>query len=834
MIVISRKTLDLLLLTAVSLLLAFGFSGCEEKGTDLPKEEPEEDVYEDIEVVDGKVRFYLSEEAGSAREKMGTPERRWLSSTVTVNGVKYKISFDEKSRPYVDVSADPGSTYNANIVTSESGKWYDESVYSDVRIPYSQFYEKTAADLASYPMYGSYRKETGNKMVFKDAFAVLDIALTGSEKISSVKVSAGEDPVAGLAVFFPTDGCFKLKEGTGFAVLNCTDNGQYVALDESVAAHFYIMMAPGNYKELDITISDSGHREMVHTIENANLSAEEITTVTLAYSPDDDLLFCERFDNFVWGGDIMLGQEGTGYAPTADRILIDTATDRTGYEDSFQEVPFDNPGSAFIQSNVWDEVSGMTVATSHLMSESYVASRNIGDYSYMFRCQEYQGYIACGAGNSGRGILQTGSLSRIDGFCGITVKFDFCYQYGSTDLLEFMVVNGGTIESVKINGNDVSMTADNSSYIGASGKFIIEKDKVILPSGNDAVKEWQHAEISVKNATDGTMLNWEGCDAGNGVHGFYIDNIEVRQTGKAEQSGNLRVLYWNIQNGMWADQADNYENFVAWVKRYDPDVCIWCESATIYKDNTSSGEAESNRFLPNGWASLAARYGHSYSAVGGWRDNFPQTVTSKYPIETILKITDTDESGKPVSHGAAIQQVNVRGQIINLVTLHTWPQAYSFGVTGAAEQEQSAANNGGDRYREFEIMYICEKTVNDPAYASCKDWIMAGDFNSRSRLDNWYYGYPDGDTRLLVHNHILDNTDLKDVIAERYPGQFISTTGGNARIDYVYTSPSMYDRITNSMVLMDKWTTIKQSPYVSSFRDPSDHRPILVDFQLEK
>ena len=39
---------------------------------------------------------------------------------------------------------------------------------------------------------------------------------------------------------------------------------------------------------------------------------------------------------------------------------------------------------------------------------------------------------------------------------------------------------------------------------------------------------------------------------------------------------NLRLLYWNIQNGMWSDQANNYNNFVAWVKKYDPDICVWC------------------------------------------------------------------------------------------------------------------------------------------------------------------------------------------------------------------------------------------------------------------
>ena len=111
---------------------------------------------------------------------------------------------------------------------------------------------------------------------------------------------------------------------------------------------------------------------------------------------------------------------------------------------------------------------------------------------------------------------------------------------------------------------------------------------------------------------------------------------------------------------------------------------------------------------------------------------------------------------------------------------------------------------------------------------------MMGDFNSRSRADNWYYGYPENDTRLLVHNHILDHTDLKDIIAERYPGSFISSTYGNARIDYMYASPSMNARIVNALTVMDKWTTATQSPYVSNFYDPSDHRPILADFELKQ
>ena len=36
----------------------------------------------------------------------------------------------------------------------------------------------------------------------------------------------------------------------------------------------------------------------------------------------------------------------------------------------------------------------------------------------------------------------------------------------------------------------------------------------------------------------------------------------------------VNILVWNIQNGMWSDQGNNYDNFVAWVKGNDPDICI--------------------------------------------------------------------------------------------------------------------------------------------------------------------------------------------------------------------------------------------------------------------
>ena len=48
---------------------------------------------------------------------------------------------------------------------------------------------------------------------------------------------------------------------------------------------------------------------------------------------------------------------------------------------------------------------------------------------------------------------------------------------------------------------------------------------------------------------------------------------------KSEKKETLRVLYWNIQNGMWAGQPEKYESFVEWIRAQDPDICIFAEAA---------------------------------------------------------------------------------------------------------------------------------------------------------------------------------------------------------------------------------------------------------------
>ncbi|MBO4670655.1 MAG: metal-dependent hydrolase [Bacteroidales bacterium] len=791
-----------------------------------------------ISVVDGKVRFYAEADEASfaVRGAMGLPADDFTGCKLNVNGTDYILQPDSDGNWYADVEAMSNETYNAVLVTRYSGQWYGSSAYKDLAVPFSQFWSGTKTSFKNYPRYASYSAATGNVLTFKDAVAVLELKVKGSGSLSSVKVqSPAGEIIAGKAVYYPSKGSLQMTEGVDFAVVNCTENGNFVPLSPEGTSVAFVLAPSSLRSGLEVTVCSSDHRMMRTSVTPGALTAGSVLTQTIDFSPEPDLVWYEGFDNCVWGGNIMGGEKTKAYSPDGAAMGTTGGSTRDGYSGAYTPVACTNPGTGFIQSNTWSEVSGKRVGTSHVMSDSYVASRAFTDWRYLFRCQEYQGVLAVGSGegNKARGVMQTPPITNVSGLADISVEFKFCFQDGAGDNILLQLVNAGHITSLKVDGKDA---ATSFPYVGSVSQAGIDRKTVTIPASALEPKTWHTATLTATNATDGTMLYFAGSDPNSAtVHGFYLDDITVRRIADNVRKGNLRLLYWNIQNGMWADQWNNYDNFVAFVKKYDPDICVWCEAASIYKDYTNSAQSSSLRFLPSGWASIAARYGHNYSALGGHRDNYPQEITSRYPINTLFKITNTDTTEKPVTHGAALHQVNVNGRILHFVTCHMWPQSYGFNVA-SAKRDESTAKHEGDYYRQFEMEYIVSRTVNAAAYSGVSDWILLGDLNSRSRLDNWYLGYPDDDTRLLTQDVVLNKTALKDVIREWYPApaNYLSSTAGSARIDYVYASAPLMDQVVNALIIGDKWVDQVPSVYVPSYYDPSDHRPILIDFDLSK
>ena len=790
-----------------------------------------EEQYEDIKVVDGKVRFYLKEKENSTRTATNMTARDWAKSTVEMNGKSYNVelSDEETPRPYIEVPA--ADKYEAVLLTSNSDKWYGATPKSDIKLPYSQFYHTAISNIKAFPMYASYTKENGNKLVFNDGFAMIYVRLKGTAQITSVKV---DSPTKGIAGYSSVNSKneFVIKRGMDFAVLNCTNEGKNVQLSSSKYTNFRVMVTPGTYsKGLKITICDASHKAVFINTEALTLAAGDLYAVEMDYAPDEDLVYYEGYDNMVWGGDVMKGSEGYGFAPTADAVTIDSGAELTGYEESFAEVAYNNAGTGYIQSNTWSDVVGKSVGQSHRMSDSYIASRNLADEIYLFRTQEYPGYIAISSANSGRGLFTSTNTPHTKSIGRVKYTIQMAVQSGFTGNLQLKIENGGIIESAKVNGKEVD--ASYISYLSASA-IINHVEKLIpAPSSATAKNEWSTVELEVEGATDGSRIYLADELTTAGVHGIYVNSIEARQMYEWEKKeGTLRVMQWNILYGMWQDQHNNYDNFVKWVKKYDPDICIWCESETISADQSTS--AATNKYLPNGWSILCGRYGHAYAAVGGDHDNFPQTVTSKYPIKTVKRFTETDVPGKPISHGAGHFQIEVEGKKINIVAMHLWPQTYGYGVTGTAAQEESIAKGEGHYFREFEMQYLIDQTVNNANYASEEYWIFGGDTNSRSPLDAWYNGHADDDLILLPHKLVRSKTNMKDTIGDRYPRDyFMTTTYASSRIDILYASPKLFDCIENAIVVTDNWCYPRVTDNVRKWYYPSDHRPVLIDFKLK-
>ena len=153
-------------------------------------------------------------------------------------------------------------------------------------------------------------------------------------------------------------------------------------------------------------------------------------------------------------------------------------------------------------------------------------------------------------------------------------------------------------------------------------------------------------------------------------------------------------------------------------------------------------------------------------------------------------------------------------------------------IAGTAKGKQLAINVNGTKTGTYQHSVASNQTINNASYASEQDWILVGDFNAVSRLDDGVYGYGAGDKRYLAQNVILDKTNLKDIIATWYPApQFVQSTYGVDRRDFVYLSPALVQNVVRAVTFTDSFTPGTKTG-ISNFSIPSDHRPFIIDFNL--
>ena len=780
-----------------------------------------------ISVEGGKVLFFVEipAEGSAIREALGYAGDSFSGYSVYVNGTKYDILTNKGGENYIQVAQAAGDKYEAYLVTDESQDLYGTLPTKDVVLPFSQFYGTTKADFKNYPRYARYTAATGNVLSFKEAVALINLKMLGSVKLASVKVRAlGGETLSGRADYSYTSGAFSPKESLSEAVVNCTYNGNFVPL----GAEIPIFIAPGTFTSgLEITAVTDKHLVMHKTLTPGTIAAGTVYAPSLEWKADDNVLFFEGFDNFVWGGNIMAGSSGFGYAPDASAMTYSGGRARDGYARAYTKVNYNEAGTGYMQSDRWDDVKEATVASSHVLQDSYYTSRNLTDWTILYRAQEYQGVLALGTAETKRGVMKTPFFKNVAGTCDVVLSFDVCLQTGNTKGIQFQIHNGGHFESCTVNG--VNKFPKTYQYKNTYAEVIFNDNLMTPASSAAAAKTWHHVELSILGATDASTVDFRSVTASGATLGMWVDNIKVTKVPGTEKKGNLRILYWNIQNGMWWDQGNNYDNFVAFVKKYDPDICVWCEAESIYTTGTANNAKAADRYLyytrPNNWTTLAKRYGHSYTQRGGRTDEYPQEITSKYPITLVQALT----SG--LTHGAGHFQITVAGTRLNIVTTHPYPQNCNVGNHTTEAQKTS------DNRRLSEMKTIVSNTFNNSKYASESNWMLIGDFNSNSPQDCWFGGYDRTNIAFAPQQYLLDNTDLQDVLYDFWNADdlctFCSTTlNATDRKDNIYASPGIFDQVQRAIVVNDQWTYNIVSLGISNFKSPSDHRPILVDIAL--
>jgi exodeoxyribonuclease-3 len=266
--------------------------------------------------------------------------------------------------------------------------------------------------------------------------------------------------------------------------------------------------------------------------------------------------------------------------------------------------------------------------------------------------------------------------------------------------------------------------------------------------------------------------------------------------GEGANTETLRLISYNILEGMKLDKANNFNSFADWIKGYDPDILAL---------------QEANGFTQASLEALAARYGHPYVATNiKAGDNYPVALTSKYPINVRRKIT------KDVSHGAIFAEI--KG--VNFVILHLWPQAYW--------HVSNPSDGLGDAYRMQEITIYLDSTLRK--YPAEKKWLMMGDFNSKSPVDSISLSGAAA-INFSVHRTIMQAgyadalRYYRDVFRRSTPTVYSGWTGdqpgyNGSRIDFIYGTPAILPNVTQAQMIYDDFTD-----------SMSDHYPVMVEFR---
>ena len=260
----------------------------------------------------------------------------------------------------------------------------------------------------------------------------------------------------------------------------------------------------------------------------------------------------------------------------------------------------------------------------------------------------------------------------------------------------------------------------------------------------------------------------------------------------------MKIIAYNILEGMKNDTTTGKQAFAAWVRSQDPDILAL---------------QETNGFTQESLQELAESYGHPY-AILCKEPGYPPALTSKYPIVNVRRVTDN------MTHGFI--QADVAGY--HIVSIHLNPHSYK------------------KRLKEAEVLLQTLATQPDRT-----KWIIMGDFNSFSPYDSLQYAdgkfrdtqkqrmvksphlqnLNNGQVDFSVQARILDAglVDMSPVLHRDFSPTFPTRayTGKNSfhqRYDYVFVTRDLKNKVQGLEIIRDDFTDKSSDHYPNVFYVP--------------
>ena len=256
------------------------------------------------------------------------------------------------------------------------------------------------------------------------------------------------------------------------------------------------------------------------------------------------------------------------------------------------------------------------------------------------------------------------------------------------------------------------------------------------------------------------------------------------------------VVSYNVLEGFKSDSL-NIDTYVDWISDIDPDVVAY---------------QEMNKFSQKDLEKLAKRYGHPYAVMSKF-EGFPVAISSKHPIVNVQKVVDN------MWH--AFLHVQIKD--IHFFVIHYSP----FDYKKRQEEMKLVLAHAATLPKDSKILIMGDFNSLDKSDAIHHTDEMLKNLRAREEKQAHIRNLNNGEIDYSVLQLIKDAGFIDTFWLTNDKSMYSATTTKYGvpknRIDFMWASPAMAKKVTNSTIIHDDKTNVM-----------SDHYPVYVQFDLDK